>query len=73
MFAEISTSKRALDIMSRFESVSSRVALKEALHKCMLTAFSRYSLELEEIQSTYEKHKVYICVHVYIKVILKSM
>ena len=57
--------------MSRFESVSSRVALKEALHKCMLTAFSRYSLELEEIQSTYEKHKV--CVHVYIKVILKSM
>ena len=58
MFAEIRTSKRALDIISRFEAVSSRPALKEALHKCMLTAFSRYSLELEEVQATYEKHKV---------------
>ena len=48
----------ALDMIARFDSVSSRSALREALHKCMLTAFSRYSLELEEIQNTYEKYKV---------------
>ena len=58
VFTEIGTSKRALDIISRFECVSQRAALREALHRCMLTAFSRYSLELEEIQATYEKHKV---------------
>ena len=58
IFVEIHSSKRALDIIARFEAVSPRAALREALHKCMLTAFSRYSLELEEIQNTYEKHKV---------------
>ena len=58
VFAEIRSSKRALDIIARFESVSCRAALREALHKCMLTAFSRYSLELDEIQNTYEKYKV---------------
>ena len=61
VFAEIHSSKRALDIIARFESVSPRAALREALHKCMLTAFSRYSLELDEIQNTYEKHKVHLC------------
>jgi hypothetical protein len=60
VFAEIHSSKRALDIIARFESVCPRAALREALHKCMLTAFSRYSLELDEIQNTYEKHKVHL-------------
>ena len=68
MFAEIHSSKRALDIITRFEAVSPRAALREALHKCMLTAFSRYSLELDEIQNTYEKHKVHLYISLEVRV-----
>ena len=60
VFAEITTSARALDIVSRFSAVSCRVSLKEAFRKCMLTALSRYSLELEEIQAIYKRDKVHL-------------
>ena len=58
VFADMGSSSRALDIISKFAAVSSRVALKEALHRCMLVAFNKYSIELEGIQAAYEKNKV---------------
>ena len=51
-------SSKALGYISRFEPISGRAAIKEALERCMLTAFSRYGLELEQIQDMYETNKV---------------
>ena len=51
-------SSRALDLISRFGPIASRPAIKEALERCMLVAFSRYALELEQVQDIYERNKV---------------
>lgn len=42
----------------RFSAISHRSAISEVLRKCSLAAFSRYSQELEDIQSIYERNKV---------------
>ena len=61
VFADMGSSSRALDIISKFAAVSSRIVIKEALHRCTLVAFSKYSVELEGIQAAYEKNKVEYC------------
>ena len=43
---------------SRFLPVSSRIALQESIHRCMMVAFSKYSIELDDIQAAYEGNKV---------------
>lgn len=58
VFVDVGSSCRALDVVSRFSPVSRRVALREAVHRCMSLAFSRYFTELEEIQAHYERNKV---------------
>ena len=51
-------SKRALEIISRFDPIASRPAMKEMLGRCMLIAFKRYAQELEQVQKIYERNKV---------------
>ena len=43
----------------RFEAVGDRPVLREALHKCELSAFRQYHQELEDICSIYETHKAH--------------
>ena len=58
LFCEGLSTDKALDTISCFSIVSSRPAVKRALDKCMVTAFTRYGLELEELQNIYERDKV---------------
>ena len=58
LFSKAMPSSQALDYISRFAPISSREAVREALERCMLTAFSRYARELEEMQDSYERNKV---------------
>ena len=53
------SSSRALDVISRFSPVSSRGALQESIHRCMMVAFGKYSIELDDIQAAYERNKVF--------------
>ena len=50
----------ALDIIPCFDCMSSRLSVKGALDKCMVSAFSRYGIDLEEVQNLYEKDKVQV-------------
>ena len=58
LFSKAMPSSRALDLISKFGPIAARPAIKEALERCMLTAYRRYALELEQVQGIYERHKV---------------
>ena len=48
----------------RFKPVSSIPSIKETIHKCYLITFKKYSLELDQLQTHYEQHKVWAtCYH----------
>ena len=49
-------------LLHRFDVVSGRAGLKEAIQTCSLTAFRRYSSELEEMQTICERNRVCVCV-----------
>ena len=59
LFIKCMPSSQALDMISRFNPIASRPTIKEALERCMLIAFNRYAMELEQIQLLYEKYKVH--------------
>jgi len=82
LFSDKIPTCRALDIISCFSVVSSHASVKKSLDKCMVAAFTRYGLELEEFQHIYERDKVSIteelimvlqlqnCINSFIRVVL---
>ena len=45
-------------LLYRFSGVSGRATMRETSHTCCVTAFGKYSTELEEIHACYERNKV---------------